>query len=203
MQRAALATIILFLLAVHATPLPSLEVKSYWNGHQFVTDGTIDPAPWHEAGLATIRDYDHYDQWALRGLDGKDPVSATFWENFQSFVHDKPDSMLIKMTLRLPKPFGIIATDARFAIDESRLADGVIRFTLASPIIGVNKAFLLIAVGDSTLQEKVKRMRFRIIFVFAPLFESILRGKEFEEHMRLVTGLLARNLEAWCTTGTP
>jgi hypothetical protein len=188
----------LSLCCLAAASLGALETKSYWMGHQFITEGIVDPAPWYEDALSAIQDYDNYNNWALKGLDGKDPVSAGFWENFKSFVHDSPDTMVIKMTLRLPKPFGIATSDARFKIDTSRLDENALRFVLISQLIGVTKAVLVMFIDDSATAAKTKRLRFRIIFGFVPLIEGILRGKEFDDHMRLVTGILAGNLEAYC-----
>jgi hypothetical protein len=195
----ALMVALLYSLLVTVS-LSALEVKSYWLGHQFVTEGNIDPAPWHERSMATMLDFDTYNQWALRGLDGKDPVSAGFWENFREFIHDSPDTMLLRMTLRMPKPFGTLKTDARFQIDRGKVNEGILRFTLSSQMVGVLKAVLLMTISESTRRNQEKRLRFRIIFVFTPIIETILKGKDFDDHMRIVTGILAGNLEARCAT---
>ncbi len=176
----------------------ALDVRFYKTGHDFITDGTLSSVDWYERGLAAMSDYPNYNNWGLRGIDGKDPVSAKYWEHFQNYEYIAPDKMVIHLSLSLPWPIGTISMLLKFKIDDSNLRRDLLLMNMIEPPFGVEKASLSLAARDSVKDAGAKDIQFRISLRLAPLIEALLSVESLGAHMREVVGAISGNLETYC-----
>ena len=194
----ALRPILLLLLIILTGNLTALEVRSFSRDRNYITEGSLDAVAWYQRGLAAMTDFPNYNRWALQGLDGNDPVSEAYWEHFKDYSLESPDILLIKLTLKLPWPIGVVPTQARFQIDRSELPMDVLRMNLMDRPAGIEAAQLFLAAIDSPSTPGAKMIRFSLAIRFDPVIEILLDMDQLNKHMQKVIGTLAGNLEAYC-----
>ncbi|MFA6508432.1 MAG: hypothetical protein WCT14_20200 [Treponemataceae bacterium] len=192
--RAQLAVIVSLFLCPMLHPVDS---TSYKEGRAFVTEGSLDNVLWYDHGKIVLTDYANYNNWALKGLDGKDPVSEKYWEQFVGFTYEKPLMMTLIYNLNLPWPFGSKNNRMHFQIDESRLDCGVLKMTLVDKPMGLENAAFFICAEDSPTAPGARIIRFKTALTFSWFIEAILDVRGYNSHMRTIMALLAGNLEEY------
>jgi hypothetical protein len=191
-----LPLIVACLICLPQFTLGGLEVKSYKNDRDYITEGGMERVTWYPAGLATMTDYRNYNKWAVAGLDGNDPVSAEFWENFQDFQFQAPDIIVVKLSLNLPWPLGKTPAELKLRIDESQVANNQLTLNLIDRPTLIEAATLSLSGTESTEDPGTMDVHFRIMLRFDPVIELLLNMDNLNIHMRQVVGILAANLEA-------
>lgn len=99
----------------------SLEgLKTYYNDDgYYITEGSVVvPVPVFLANRI-ISDYRHYNRWALKGMDGRDPISKEFIGILKDVRYLHPETLEVYYDVNLPWPFGMKDKSVRFAIDSS------------------------------------------------------------------------------------
>ena len=97
-------TLVFILSICPAYATSAFETHSYVKDHVFYTEGSIDAVEWYDRGVAAMSDFGNYRLWAPRGIDGNDPASAKFWENFVDFQFEAPDVMVVVYNLSYTCP---------------------------------------------------------------------------------------------------
>jgi hypothetical protein len=175
----------------------AIEINSHRNGQGFITEGTLDAGDWYQQGLANISDYANYNQWALRNLDGNDPISALHWEHFQAFQFEAPDIMIILYKLNLPWPFGSSNNRARFKIDESQLINNHLFMTLIDRPPGLEAAILELFAKETEPGSGIMKVHFKMVLNFDWFIAGLIESNSFFAHLNYVVSTLALNLEAY------
>jgi hypothetical protein len=184
------------LAAAAVALLPALDVRVYRNVRNFITEGSVSGIDWHQQAIRTVTDYANYRLWAVKGLDGKDPVSAQWWERILDYQFQAPDTITVKYRLEMPWPIGTLDGQTRFRIDESALSMDQVRMDMIDKILGVEQVSLFIAAKDWGIGAKA--LYFMVSIRFEPLIELLLNQDDFFTHMKLVVGVVTRNLEERC-----
>lgn len=190
----ALAVIVVLLLG---QTVYSVDTRTYREGRAFVTEGTLDNVLWYPYGKQVISDFACYDNWALKGLDGKDPISANYWEQFVSFAYNEPGRMTLVYNINMPWPFGSKNNKLQFRVDDSRLDQDILTMTVLDKPLGIESASFIICAEDSPTHPGSKIVRFKTALTFAWFIERFLNVQGYTEHMQTVMSLLACNLEEY------
>ena len=191
-------TYIAILLALLVCPAATaVDSASYKEGRAYVTEGSLDNVLWYESGKSVLTDYSGYDNWALKGLDGKDPVSAKYWEQFVCFNYQNPEILTLTYNINLPWPFGSKNNKLRMKVDESRLDDGILKMTLMDRQFGVDECVFYICAENSSKHPGTRIIRFKLALTFGWFIEKILDVNGYNGHMQSVMSMLAGNLEEY------
>ena len=178
-------------------PLFAIDATTHIKDHVFYTEGVVEAFDWYDRGLAAMSDFANYRFWAPRGIDGKDAVSASFWENFVDFQFEAPDIMEITYNLNLGWPLGSKGNKVRFKIDSSQLANGVLTMRITKKIVGVEDATLTLFAEDSPTKPGTKQIRFEIAIRFGWLLEALMDPNRYSHHMGVVLGIMVNNLREY------
>lgn len=185
------------LCSLTAFPLYAFDATTHIKNHVFYTEGVVDAIDWYDRGLAAMSDFGNYRLWAPRGIDGKDGVSAAFWENFVDFQFVEPDIMEITYNLNLGWPLGSKGNKVRLKIDSSQLANGVLSMHITKKIVGIEDARLNLYAEDSPTKPGTKQIRFQIAMRFGWLLEALMDPAKYSHHMNVVIGIMINNLKEY------
>lgn len=101
-----------------AVSLENVETR-YGDDGYYITHGSVSvPVPVFLANRI-ISDYRHYNRWALKGMDGRDPISKKFIGLLKDVRFIPPNTLEVYYDVNLPWPFGMKDKSVRFAIDSS------------------------------------------------------------------------------------
>ncbi len=135
---------VLVLLAAFPGRIFSQEMdfqsKKLQDGSYALTGTLTLPAPVEKVSKL-LADFHHYSRWALKGLDGKDPVSAEHIGIFRDFRYNEKDRTIILIyDINLFWPFG--AKNKKFPLyivslqtKDNILQSYTLTFTGSSPTI--------------------------------------------------------------------
>jgi len=192
---------LLFVISWLATSAPThadMQLRTYKEGIYLITEGTLDANDWFDSAKTVILDYAHYNNWILKGLDGKDAKSAKYWENFVSFDYVAPRLVSLVYNMNLDWPFGSKGNIFNFQIIEKNAIDTQISFVLKNPSIIVEEAYLFLFAETSrshTASASNQRLRFRLTLHLAGVVEAFMDVPSYGNHMNEVMGQLASNLK--------
>ncbi len=158
------------------------KVESYRANGVHITEGWISAETWSDKARKILADYSKYRQWGLRYMDGKDQHSAKFWAHFTDFDYKSPDYMHVIFDLKLGFPFGAKDAKAIFKIDHQRESQGIFRFVLERPPIGINNALLDLRVKKGS-QGRADQLVFRLEIKFWSAIEAMMDFKIFDRDM--------------------
>ena len=169
----------------------------------FYTEGSIDALDWYDRGVAAMSDFGNYRLWAPRGIDGNDPTSAKFWENFIDFQFEAPDVMVVVYNLNLGWPLGSKGNKAHFKIDSGQVGNGILRLHIMEKPIGIEDATLSLYGEDSPVNPGTKQVRFQVAIKFGWLLEALMNPVNYGTHMNVIIGIMVNNLRDYSTAATP
>lgn len=174
------------------TPKTVQDVKTIRYKGAVFTSGWVNSDGWHDDGLRIISDFPHYRDWAVRWMDGKDPVSKDFWALFTDFVYEAPDNMTLIYDVNLGWPLGSKGNKAKFSIDSTGAKAGIYRFILAKRPVGVERAELLVA-GERA-PGGISRFYFRLEIKFEWLFDKLINMEAYSKDMGWRLNRMIENL---------
>jgi len=186
--------------------LYAVEVHTYRENDAWVTEGKINAEAWFTEGYAVILNFDTYKYWLLKGLDGKDQRSASYWEQFKDFQFYSPDKVILVYDINLGWPFGSKGNKLKFRLDFSHQTSKELHIRLEDKLSLIEEAeIIILAVEDENKagsQESPKEngdFIFKIHLKFAWLLDALIDSAGYSKHMNEIIETVVNNLKNYCT----
>jgi hypothetical protein len=145
----------------------------------YITEGYIDLPDGGGDRWEVLRDFPGYDSWALKGLDGKDPISAKYLGLFSSLVYSGPGMMTLGFDVNLPWPFGSKGNKTEFRVRNEESQDsGRLVFSLAKPNFATKTVDLEIFDDEKA---GPGRLRYRLSIRFSWFLEPFFSLQGYRE----------------------
>ncbi len=146
---------------------------------------------------AILSDFAHYSRWALKGLDGKDPVSRKHIGIFKNVVYRKKEHKVILIyDINLFWPFG--SKNNEFPLDivsmkyeHNRLKSYTLSYTKPGPTI--NSMLIKVSIID---REKLSAIDISCTTDFTWLIDPIMSVKQYKKSIGGRIMILGKNIEA-------
>ena len=146
---------------------------------------------------AILLDFAHYSRWALKGLDGKDPVSRKHIGIFKNVVYKKEEHKVILIyDINLFWPFG--STNNEFPLDiismeyeHNRLKSYTLSYSKPGPTI--NSMFIKVSIID---KENYSAIAISCTTDFTWLIDPIMSVKQYKKSIGGRIMILGKNIEA-------
>lgn len=186
----------------------SLTSVSAWNSvfyakrlpnGSYYTRGIVPVALPAAETAAVFADFGHYSRWALKGLDGKDPVSRKHIGIFKRIVYDREKQKVILIyDINLIWPFG--SKDNEFPLDigslryeKDRLKSFTLSFTESGPTIkSMHVKISIIGGKDSSALD------ISCTIDFTWLIDPIMNVKKYKNSISGRIMILVKNIETVC-----
>jgi hypothetical protein len=173
-------------------------VVTHKEGLFLVTQGAIVPGNWFEKGRQTLFDLSKYQAWALKGLDGRDPVSAGYWENFKSIALLATKQLAVMYDLNLGWPFGSKNNRLLLDVDDAALAQGRISLRLAEKGVIVEELWLELRTELNQTDPSQNSLQFRLGIHFAGIIEPFIDRAKYDAHVNNLVKTLVHDLTEYC-----
>jgi hypothetical protein len=192
-------SIILLIVGIYSAHA-SIEAATRKEKGLYITEGYIDLPEGEGEGWRVLRDFPGYDSWALRGLDGKDPVSAKYLGLFSSLVYSGPGMMTLGFDVNLPWPFGSKGNKTEFRVRNEESPDsGRLVFCLAKPNFATKSVDLEIF-GEE--KASPGRLRYRLSIRFSWFLEPFFSLQGYKEGVEWRIHKVVGNFEEYCAQGS-
>lgn len=193
----SLSLLCLFLLS-YSLQLEANSIRTYRSiVGAWVTEAVVDARGWRDPALKAIVDLAKYRYWALAGMDGRDPVSAPYWEHFTDFIFRAPSVMVLVYDINLGWPLGSTGNQMPFAVDQAALARGELHLSNLDKPVGIEEVHLRIRARQSQ-SEPVDEIQIELSIRYGWLLDALMDMKGYTAHMNEVLTTLSNNLKRYC-----
>ncbi len=182
---------IIFFFCLSGFPAASDSIDTFYDqDHSYITSGNIMLSAGNEQLIRLIEDYTDYNLWALRGLDGNDPVSENFIGILSGIEYfPEINSIAVIYNVNLIPPFGSKGNRMFFLIKRSGGHDESFfrnLFVLDSGSIVVKEASLELSLEEIKKNRSMLHYKARVKFSWLVdlFFDLDLYRKNIEWRIR-------------------
>jgi hypothetical protein len=181
----------------------SMQTRSDAQGY-YLSQGSLDFPQSFTSVQTVLLNFEKYREWATRGQDGRDPVSAKFTGILTKVNYDKAAEVLtIVYDVNLFWPFGSKDNPARFKIDAKPSPGGAgdYRCTIGLHFMDWSIAFEDASLGFSLTEktDKTSRLDFsmkvKLAWFLMPFFPIEAYKLHVEKRVLLMLGSLSDYLD--------
>ena len=151
----------------------------------YVTEGWIDAQGWSARAAKVLGDFKSYRQWGLKGLDGKDPLSAKYWVQLTDYLNPQPSVLEVVYDVRIGGFLNVPKNTLRFNI--TRMGDSGVALVMEKPPLGLEDARVNIQVVDD-------RVVFHTQLRFWGVIDGMMDVGKYRQSMECRLTNLAENL---------
>jgi hypothetical protein len=175
---------------------PSVVASTTMEGGVYVTEGWVDSQALKSGNWKAIYDFPSYQSWALKGLDGKDPVSSQYIGIFSDIAYTRTDTMTLGFDLNLPWPLGSKGhmTDFNVKRIKTEGRDKVV-FSLIKPNLATK------SVRMELFPEEISgkgQMRFKLAIKFTWLLNPFFSLSDYKDSVEWRIVRVVSNFEEYC-----
>lgn len=168
--------------------IPQINLTSWNQGSRYYTTGTIQTQGWHNRFRATVLDFESYQFWATRYLDGTHEFSRTDWTHFRSFYQPEPQTMVMVYDMNR-WPLRGKNNRAYFNLQISREADqDRVVFRLRRPPLGLHGGQLVLSMTPET------GLEFTLELHLWGIVSAVMDNKSFTSYMERLVGRMVQNM---------
>jgi hypothetical protein len=170
------------------TLIPQVSLTSWNQGARYFTTGTVNTEGWHSIFRQTVLDFDSYQFWATRYLDGTHEFSRSDWVHFTRFYSPEPQTMVMVYDMNR-WPLTGKNNRATFILQKSQEShqDRIV-FHLRRPPLGLHGGQLALTMSpDLGLEFTLELHLWGVVSAF-------MNNDSFKRYMERLVGRMVQNM---------